>query len=150
MHRTRRPRGEHGAAAVEFAFVMLPLLYLVFGIMQYGLYFWSMQGGADTARYAARVASVGEAAPCSEFRTRIASQLGPISSDATKVKVSRTYSATPPKIGDDVVVTVEFRSYDLNLPYVPFIDDGVVSTRASARVDYTPAASYPECGLAAP
>ena len=44
-----RSRSEDGASAVEFALVMVPLLTLVFGILQYGLYFWSMQGGADTA-----------------------------------------------------------------------------------------------------
>ena len=53
-------------------------------------------------------------------------------------------------VGDTVVVTVEFRSYDLNLPFVPFIGDGVVKSSATSRVDYAPAASYPECPRAKP
>lgn len=152
MHRTRRPRGEHGAAAVEFALVMVPLLALVFGIMQYGLYFWSMQGGADTARYAARLASVGTPASCGDFRTKAASALGPVSAVDSAVKVGRSYpgAGTVVDVGDTVVVTVEFRSYDLNLPFVPFINDGVVKSEATARVDYTPAASYAVCPLATP
>ncbi|ROR92144.1 TadE/TadG family type IV pilus assembly protein [Nocardioides aurantiacus] len=152
MDRTRRPRGEHGAAAVEFAFIMLPLLAIVFGIMQYGFYFWSMQGGADTARYAARLASVGSAASCGDFRTQVADSLGSISSDPTEVYVTRDYVGTGAvgSVGSTVTVTVEFRSYDLNLPYVPFIDDGKVTSRASARVDFAPAASYSGCVRAKP
>ncbi len=152
MDRTRRPRGEHGAAAVEFALIMVPLLALVFGIMQYGLYFWSMQGGADTARYAARLASVGTPSACPAFRTQVAATLGSISSDANQVYVKREYpgAGSTVDVGDTVVVTVEFRSYDLNLPFVPFIDNGVVKSSATSRVDYAPAASYPECPRAKP
>ena len=41
-------------------------------------------------------------------------------------------------IGDTVTVKVRFKSYDLNLPFVPFIDDGWVESTAVSRVDYVP------------
>ena len=38
----RRPRGsdrdQHGAAAVEFALILLPFFLLIFGMIQYGIY----------------------------------------------------------------------------------------------------------------
>ena len=71
-----RSRRDDGASAVEFALVMVPLLTLFFGILQYGLYFWSMQGGADAARRAARTAAVGTTAGCTDFRRQVAGSLG--------------------------------------------------------------------------
>ncbi len=147
MHRTRRPRGEHGAAAVEFALVMVPLLALVFGIMQYGFYFWSMQGGADAARQASRLASVGNPATCAGLTTRISAAVAAVSPAANGLEVRRTFSKADGSvvtasgtvgIGDTVTVKVRFKSYDFNLPYVPFINDGWVESTAVSRVDYVP------------
>lgn len=147
MHRTRRPRGEHGAAAVEFALVMVPLLALVFGIMQYGLYFWAMQGGADAARQASRLASVGNPATCADLKTRISGAVEPVSSATNGLQVFRTFTnpdgskvpaASAVDVGDTVTVVVRFKTYDLNLPFVPFIEDGWVEAEAVSRVDFVP------------
>ncbi|SDT20590.1 TadE-like protein [Nocardioides scoriae] len=149
-----RSRSDDGASAVEFALVMVPLLTLFFGILQYGLYFWTMQGGVDAARRAARTAAVGTTAGCTDFRRQVAGSLGAISSDATKVKVARTYTtqagSTTVAPGDKVEVTVQLAAYDLNLPFVPFLRGGLISSTASARVDYLPAAPERSCTLAAP
>ena len=59
MARAWLAREDDGSSAVEFALVMTPLLMIIFGIMQYGFYFWAMQGGADAGRQAARLAAVG-------------------------------------------------------------------------------------------
>ena len=53
-------RGERGASAVEFGLVMLPLLYLVLGIIQYGVYFWSMNSGSNAVGDAVRRMAVGD------------------------------------------------------------------------------------------
>ncbi len=58
--RTRAARHEHGAAAVEFALVLVLLLTLLFGIIQYGFYFYSASTGSAAAREALRRASVGD------------------------------------------------------------------------------------------
>ena len=56
----RRHRGARGAAAVEFALVM-PILFLVmFGIIQYGLYFNDSLNTRQGVREGARIGVVGD------------------------------------------------------------------------------------------
>lgn len=139
--RIRRARNERGATAVEFALVMIPLVALLFGLIQYGLYFWAYQGGSDIARSAARLSAVGDPATCAAFKSEIRSQIGGLASDASTAVVKRTYAKTDPtqvSIGDKVTVTVQFKSLDLHFPFVPFINDGLVTAQADARVDYVP------------
>lgn len=54
----RRRRGSRGAAAVEFAIVVIPLLYLVFGIISYGVMLGFRQGVSQAAAEGARAAAV--------------------------------------------------------------------------------------------
>lgn len=140
--RLRGRRAADGAIAVEFALVMMPLLVLVFGLIQYGLYFWAMQGGSDIARSAARIAAVDDAATstCAAFRADIRDQINGLSGSGATATITRTYvdSEAPAgvSIGDKVEVSVQFKSVDLHFPFVPFIHDGVVSSSGTARVDY--------------
>lgn len=134
-------RRERGASAVEFALVMPFLLLLVFGLIQYGLYFWALQGGSDVARSAARLAAVGNANACADFRESVASEVGGYAS--TTPTITRVYSDAETtnaalgtwETGDLVTVTVTFRAIDLNFPFVPFIENGTVSQRVEARVE---------------
>lgn len=143
--RMRHRREDRGAAAVEFALIMPILLILVFGIIQYGLYFWAMQGGSDIARGAARLSAVGDPAACAAFKNEIKSNIDGLTGTGSTATIQRIYTNGPSntapavEIGDYVTVHVEFTSYDLGLPLVPFIDDGVVTSTAKARVDYVPA-----------
>lgn len=148
-YRAHRHR-ERGAAAVEFALVLPILLLLVFGIVQYGFYFWAMQGGTSAAREAARRAAVGDPAECTAFRSFVRARIASLGDEAGAT-ITRTYtspegaartSGADVEVGDLVSVTVTFESIDLNLPFVPFIDDGVVSQSGDSRVDYRP--STPE------
>ena len=43
MGRQRRRRNEHGASAVEFALIMIPFFVLIFGLIEYGWYFYVAQ-----------------------------------------------------------------------------------------------------------
>lgn len=56
--RERARRGERGAVAVEFALVMPIFLSLVFGIIEYGMWFNDANNGRQGAREAARMAVV--------------------------------------------------------------------------------------------
>jgi len=142
---------EDGSSAVEFAFVMTPLLMIVFGIMQYGLYFWAMQGGADAGRQAARLAAVGNPASCSAFADAVKASLSDLSASPATTTVTRDYSKGPGnsasgvEIGDNVTVNVRFQSADLNLPFLPFVDGGWVDDTAKARVDYVPTSTVGDC-----
>ena len=133
---SKRGRTQRGAAAVEFALVMPLLLLLVFGLIQYGLYFWAYQGGSDAARAAARLAAVGNPVTCDDFRAAVRSDIANVGDEAGAT-ITRNYdnaSGTDVAVGDTVTITVEFDSIDLNMPFLPFIDDGVVHSEANSRV----------------
>lgn len=133
---------ERGAAAVEFALIMLPVFILLFGLVQYGLYFWAMQGGSDIARSAARLAAVGHPAECDAFRDDIRARVDDLTGSGDTATITRTYTRQSPDevtIGDEVLVQVRFKSFDLHFPFLPFIDDGIVTAEAQARVDFVPA-----------
>lgn len=57
-HPFRRSRDARGAAAVEFALVFPILMLVVFGILQYGLYFFDAHGTRTGIREAARLGVV--------------------------------------------------------------------------------------------
>jgi hypothetical protein len=141
MH-TRRRRTESGAAAVEFAFIMPILLLLVFAIIQYALYFWAYQGGADAARSAARLAAVNQLVECDDFQAAVATDVSSVSDDAPDVKrhyenaAGTKIDGDDSEIGDFVVVGVTFESADLKIPFLPFVKDGVVESTARARIDF--------------
>lgn len=142
MGALRDRRSDDGVVAVEFALVMMPLLVLVFGLIQYGLYFWAMQGGSDIARSASRVAAVDDVNTytCDAFKADIADQIDGLTGSGSSATVTRTYVDTESpagvSVGDKVKVSVQFKSVDLHFPFVPFIHDGVVSSSSTARVDY--------------
>lgn len=146
MEGFRRKRdAEGGAAAIEFALVMLPVIILLFGLVQYGFYFWAMQGGSDIARSAARLSSVGQPATCAEFRSAIVGQIDDLTGTGATATVERSYDRQSPaevRIGDTVAVVVRFESPDMNFPFIPFVNDGLVTARAESRVDFVP--SQPE------
>ena len=89
--------GESGAAAVEFALIAPLLLLLVFGGIQYGLYFWAVQGGSDIARSAARSAAVGEPATCVAFRNDVRSDIDALTGSGSGAVISR--ASTPRATG---------------------------------------------------
>src|SRR4051812_23807509 len=143
MRRRRGTRTERGAAAVEFALVMLPLVALLFGAIQYGLYFWAMQGGSDIARTAARSSAVGDPATgtCDELRAAGREQISGLTGSAASATIPRHFvDAQSPAdgltVGDKVEIQVSFKSADMHFPLVPFVHDGLVSSTADSRVDF--------------
>ena len=150
----RSRRSEQGATAVEFALVLIPLLVIIFGIVQYGLYFWAMQGGSDIARSAARLSAVGNPAQCNTVGTvkgfvpSVRDQIDNLAGSPGSAVIKRSYETAsgtalnPPtdqiNVGDQVKVEVRFKSVNLHFPFLPFIDDGWVTSHAEARVDFVP------------
>jgi len=131
-------RDDSGAAAVEFALVSMLLFALLFGVVQYGFYFWSMQAGSDAVREAARQAAVGSLS-CVAFDSFMEDRLGPADFGST-ISASRTF-VSPAKVGDMVEVSVTFNSLDLNLPLVPIPTDATVEQSAQTRVENVTAES---------
>jgi Flp pilus assembly protein TadG len=143
--RNRRKTHDRGAVAVEFALVAPILLLLVFGIIQYGLYFWAAQGGASAAREAARRAAVGDMTSCADFRTHVRDRIDDLGSGGGAATVTRTYANGPGntaaavEVGDVVTVRVTFNTIDLQIPLLPF-GDGSVTQEAESRVENVPTA----------
>lgn len=125
-------------------------LMLVFGIIQYGVYFWAAQGGGSATRDAARRAAVGDFPTCLAFRDDAKQRIGSLG-DAATAQIYRTYANGPGnllpgvEVGDVVTVTVQFQSPDFNLPLIPFINDGVVRQTAEARVENVPTSAVEAC-----
>ncbi len=61
-NRTGRHR-ERGAAAVEFALVLIPLLLIILGTIDWGYYFYVREVVADAARAGARAGSLDPVNP---------------------------------------------------------------------------------------
>ena len=89
---------------------------------------------------------MGKPSSCSEFRTYVKARIG-VTGDQSTAVVTRSYetatglsqAVSDVAPGDVVTVTVQFKSYDMNLPFVPFINDGQVRQTADSRVEYVPA-----------
>ena len=147
---SRRRRGDDGAVAIEFALIMPIFLMLVFGMIQYGVYFWSAQGGSSATRDAARRAAVGDFPTCAAFRADVRQRIDSLGDPAT-AGIFRTYANGPGnleptvEVGDVVTVTVTFQSPDFNLPLIPFVNDGVVRQSADARVENVPTSALEAC-----
>jgi Flp pilus assembly protein TadG len=144
-----RKRGDSGATAVEFALIMLPLLYLVFGIIQYGLYFYAMQTGTSAVGEATRRLTVGNCQNSTELKQFLADRLGAASTDtAADLAPIVTYkdAATPPAstpapgvVGGSVTLTLTFSTHDLNFPFIPLPHNGQVTRTVFGRVEDTTA-----------
>src|SRR4051812_23955890 len=70
----RRRHSQRGSAAVGFALVMVPLITLLLGTIQFGWYFYTAQSASSGAREAARRLSVGDCQTGAQAQTYAAGQ----------------------------------------------------------------------------
>lgn len=144
--RQQRTRGARGAAAVEFALVMLPLLLIVFALIQYGMYFYSAQTGSHTVNAAARQLSVGNCQAAGALQDLVDDRLGAAAAgsadvDVEFVNVDGSAPAAPAaanvEIGGTVTLTIEYDTLNFDFPFVPFLDDPKVTRTVTSRVEDT-------------
>ena len=143
--RLGRRRGEEGAAAVEFALILGPFLLVVFGLIQYGLYFYAAQSGTSAANSALRQLAVGNCQDSTKLATYVNSRINGSNNGAATITVAyydttgvqvTTNPAKNVPIGGTVKLTVSFKSIDLNLP-IPFMANPTVTRVVQARVEDT-------------
>jgi Flp pilus assembly protein TadG len=146
VSRALRRRNERGASAVEFAFVVPFLLVLVFGMIQYGWYFYSMQRGTSATSDVVRRMSVGDCQTAVQQENLLTTRLGgamrsgsPLTVDAnyTSAAAGHAAVAAPGEVGGGVELVVTFQTDDFNFPFIPVPDDGEVTRRVFARVEDT-------------
>jgi Flp pilus assembly protein TadG len=151
--RWRRRRSEAGGSAVEFALLSVVFLTLLFGMIQYSLYFWSTQSAANAARDGARRAAVGQ--PCTELQAQAQASTKLVQSSFAVVRryyrPEDTSFSTPVAAysGANARIEITYRSVDMNFPFVPMIDDAQVREVAVARVENVSSTSntnWSSCG----
>jgi Flp pilus assembly protein TadG len=139
-------RDEHGAAAVEFGLVLLPLLYLVLGIIQYGVYFWSMNSGSNAVGDAVRRMSVGDCQSASERQHFLYDRLGQATtSSESQISTTVDYlkqdgnAASAAEIGGTVRLTATYNAPNFHFPFIPVPNGGSVTRTFDARIESTEA-----------
>lgn len=144
--RRRARRDEGGASAVEFALVLIPLLWLIFGLIQYGWYFYAMQSGSSAVGDAARRMAVGNCQTVAQVQTLLknhlgaattASTSGAISTTVTYTKADGTSTSAPGEVGGAVTVTATFPTLNMHFPLIPIPNNGSVTRTNVARIEDT-------------
>lgn len=131
---------------MEFALILIPILIVLFGLIQYGLYFYSAQTGSGTANTAVRQIAVGNCQTQADLEAYVDDLLGAAATSAATVV--RTYTnpdgTTPADpqpanvgIGGTVTLTISFDTLNMNFPFVPFLNNAVVTREVQARVEDT-------------
>ena len=113
-----RKRDQRGAAAVEMAIVLPVLVLLVFGIIQWSIYFNRLQGLQAAAREGARVAALPQSTQ-SDVKAKVTDALSGVLPSGATPTISVSPSSSNPcdlqAAGTSVTVTVKV-STDLNIP----------------------------------
>jgi Flp pilus assembly protein TadG len=140
-----RTRDQSGAAAVEFALVLIPMLYLIFGVIQYSFVFYSMQAGSAAVNHALRRIAVGNCPTTAQVQALIYSDLGSATSATSASGVTTTVIyqsadgtttvAAPGQIGGAVTVTATYPIANLHFPFIPIPNNGNVTRTNVARVE---------------
>ena len=147
--RTRRRRGrpDDGAAAVEFALVSLPLLVILFGIIDYGIWFSDSISARQAVRDAARRAVVenfdgckagGAGTDTAKLACSLKEGMDSISG-TPYVKI--TMAPDPAAAGTAAWATgatlrvCAITKHDALLPLVPFPAGGISRTRVDMPIE---------------
>lgn len=122
----RLPSRSRGAAAVEFALVVVVFLLLVFGIIELGRALWTWNSAVDSVRRGARsaaIAAIGD-------RATVIADMQLVFPDLDPAKVVIEYSAsgrfdgTPCNAGTCRFVRVGIRGYTFS-PVIFFLPDSI-------------------------
>lgn len=123
-----RRRDDEGAAAVEFALILIPFMVLIFGLIEYGWYFYVAQNTSGAASNVARKLEVGDCWASGTALSFAKNQSAQVTSLSTSPSV--TTSPTP---GTAFTVTV---TADGNiLKFLPVPGNGVITRTVTAQVE---------------
>ncbi len=132
-----RSSAQRGAAAVEFALVV-PLLFLIlFGTIQYGLYFFDAQGTRNGVREAARLGVVktfsacgGQTAELSKLRCTTRALIDPLTGPvAVKVHAPQGWAK-----GKPLVVCAMVKSNGA-IGLLPMPDGGFITSKTQMSIE---------------
>lgn len=148
--RPRRSRGDEGAAAVEFALVTPLLFLLMFGILQYGLYFFDTLGTRNGVREAARQGVVQSFPGCGSnqwscLKANVSDQVEAVTGETyVKIQAPSGWVRGKPLLVCAIVAS------DGGLGLLPMPDGGLIQSKTmmSIEVDDTIPSGFVVAGLA--
>ena len=120
------------------------MLWLVFGIIQYGWYFYAMQAGSSAVGDAARRVAVGNCQTTAQVQTLIHDHLGAattassgsgITTTVTYTKANGGSASAPGEIGGSVTVKATFPTLNMHFPLIPVPGDGSITRTNVARIE---------------
>ena len=127
--RTIRRRDDRGASAVEFALISIPFIFLVFGMIQYGWYFYVSQSTGGAASDVVRRLQVGDCWSGNDA-------LGLAQNQAPMVTaLTKTPSTLPTDTGTEITVSLVADGRILGL--VPMPNNGDVTKTVHALLENT-------------
>lgn len=130
LRRVRRDDG--GAAAVEFALVLVLFLTLVFGIIQYGMYFFQLQAASAGTREGARLAALG-VNNCTTLANSVQSAASGVKISRVQIQFAPAGTSTP---GQGAKAVVSFQPASFGFPFLPFISTSPPPTQTGvSRVE---------------
>jgi len=110
---------DRGAVAVELALVLVVLIPLVFGIIQFGMYFNQQQGVHAAAREGARVASL-PTSTAGQVQARVRDALDDVAGiDPSSASITISPATCLNHSGETITVTVSAGNFNFNIPFVP-------------------------------
>lgn len=112
---SRLPR-EHGASLAEFALMLPVLLMVLFGIIEFGLYFSRAQAIEAAAREGGRLASISSSSTA-DVKNRVTDTLGSTTFDAPHGTSVVPSGGCTGREGDSVTVTVT-APHRITIPFV--------------------------------
>ncbi|HET7066143.1 MAG TPA: TadE/TadG family type IV pilus assembly protein [Nocardioides sp.] len=124
--RGRKRRDERGAAAVEFALVMIPLFVIVLGLIQYGWYFYVAQNSSSAVGTVARKLEVGDCWTGTAAQTFAQAQ-------APQISALSVSPGAMPTIGTNFTVTVTANATIIG--FLPEPNGGTVTKTVTARLE---------------
>lgn len=134
----RHDETEDGAAAVEFGLLILPFAMLLFGLIQFGFYFWTAETTNSAAREVARRVVVGDCWTPGDRNAFAATHARGITGP---VDVSPAPSGL--EVGDKITVTITSDTEIINfIPGIP----STVTRSYEARMEVDAASSPDNCG----
>lgn len=152
----RRDRGDEGAAAVEFALVLIPFVLLVFGAIQFGIVFAQQLSLSNAARQGARLGVVTPNT-CGDVVSQVQNAAGTIGLNGNNVQVqvqvastgaptiscaytASTTSTTRPCLGSvsssRLIVTAKFDS-SLIIPFASNLQSIGLTGKGVYRCEYS-------------
>lgn len=129
MGHKRGRRDQGGAAAVEFALIMIPFFVLIFGLIEYGWYFYVGQNTSGAASTVARKLEVGDCWASGQALTYVQNQSG----QATSVVVNPDGGGTSPDAGTSFTVTVTANAKLMD--FLPVPNGGTITRVVTAQVE---------------